>query len=51
MNQNKFTFESQRLKVDFLTFSMKYFNTQKFAKYFFESHGFNCFVSNGNTRR
>ena len=53
MNQNKFSFQSQKLKVDFLTFSfsMKYFNTQKFAKYFFESHGFNCFVSEGNSRR
>ena len=53
MNQNKFSFQSQKLKVDFLTFSfsMKYFNNQKFAKYFFESHGFNCFVSEGNTRK
>ena len=51
INQNKFTFQSQKLKVDFLTFNMKYVNMQKFAKYFFEAHGFNCFVSEGNTRK
>jgi len=55
MNQNKFSFESQKLEIDFITLSMQNSsnenNIQKLASYLFYSLGFNCFLSEGNTRR
>lgn len=55
MHQNNINFESQELKVDFLTLSMKNSNDQKkiqkIANYLFHSFGFNCFLSEGNTRK
>nr|UDP55500.1 hypothetical protein orf175a [Schizostauron trachyderma] len=48
-------FESQKLKVDFIILSMQNSNDQKkiqrIANYLFHSFGFNCFLSEGNTRR
>ena len=54
MNQEKMTFQFQRLEVDFLTLSMKNLSDrkkiQKFADYLFQNFGFNSFLSDGNTR-
>ena len=55
MDQNIIKFKDHELKVDFLTLSMKNFNNEndihKTASYLFNSFGFNCFLSEGNTRR
>jgi hypothetical protein len=55
MNQNSIKFEDHELKVDFLTLSMHNStdenNIQKIAIYLFNSFGFNCFLSEGNTRK
>lgn len=53
-NKSILDFESQELKIDYLTFSTTLdFNSKKFieiSNYFFYQHGFNIFVSKGNTR-
>jgi len=55
MKQEKMTFESHKLQVDFLTLSMDNVNNTKriheFANYLFKNSGFNCFLSEGNTRK
>nr|WPV76436.1 hypothetical protein [Naviculales sp.] len=55
MHKNNISFESQKLKIDFLTLSIQNSsdekNIQKLASYLFHSFGFNCFLSEGNTRR
>lgn len=51
MNQNSVTFKSEKLQVDFLTLSIKYLGTNEIANYFFQCHGFNSFLSEGNSRR
>lgn len=55
MHQNSIKFEDHELKVDFLTLSMPNSNDEKnirkIASYLFNSFGFNCFLSEGNTRR
>lgn len=55
MHQNIIKFEDHELKVDFLTLSMQSTNDEKsihkIASYLFNSFGFNCFLSEGNTRR
>lgn len=52
---NVINFKSQKLKVDFLTLSMQNSNDQnkiqRIANYLHHSFGFNCFLSEGNTRR
>lgn len=53
-NKSIIDFESHELKIDYLTFSTTLdFNSKKFiefSNYFFYQHGFNIFVSKGNTR-
>lgn len=55
MHKNTIKFEDHKLKVDFLTLSIKNSNDekhiQKIANYLFNSFGFNCFLTEGNTRR
>lgn len=55
MHQNAIKFEDHELKVDFLTLSIQNSNDekniQKIVSYLFNSFGFNCFLSEGNTRR
>jgi len=55
MNQEKMTFKSHKLQVDFLTLSMENVSNikkiQEFANYLFKNSGFNCFLSEGNTRK
>lgn len=55
MHKNIIKFEDHELKVDFLTLSMQNSNDekniQKIANYLFNSFSFNCFLSEGNTRR
>lgn len=55
MKQEKMTFESHKLQVDFLTLSMDNVSNTKriheFANYLFKNSGFNCFLSEGNTRK
>lgn len=55
MHPNNIRFEDHELKVDFLTLSTQNSNDekniQKIASYLFNSFGFNCFLSEGNTRR
>lgn len=55
MKQEKMTFESYKLQVDFLTLSMDNLSNtkriQEFANYLFKNSGFNCFLSEGNTRK
>ena len=51
MNQKKFSFKNQKLKIDFITLSTQNLNHKKLARYLFNSFGFNCFLSQGNTRK
>jgi len=55
MNQEKMTFKYHKLEVDFLTLSMENLSDRKkiqeFANYLFKNFGFNCFLSEGNTRK
>jgi hypothetical protein len=49
--QNKFSFEEQKLKIDFITLSTENLDHKKLARYLFDFFGFNCFLSQGNTRK
>ena len=53
--QNSIQFEDHELNVDFLTLSVHNStdekNIQRITSYLFNSFGFNCFLSEGNTKK
>lgn len=55
MHPNRIKFEDHELKIDFLTLTMQNSNDEnnihKIASYLFNFFGFNCLLSEGNTKR
>jgi hypothetical protein len=49
--QPKINFKSHGLKVDFITFSFVALNYEQFALSFHKAYGFNCFLSEGPSRK
>jgi hypothetical protein len=50
MNQNKFSFKKQKLKIDFITLSTQNLNHKKLARYLFDSLA-STHLGQGSTER